>query len=91
MLSLLAGKVYDATKTFAFAYYCSAGLLIAAAVVTFLVKSPQQQRPRPPGDLIAGLHSHRRQRVQARRLVRCLSLGNRWKPIWDSEGEVYKP
>ncbi len=45
MLSLLAGKVYDTTKTFAFAYYCSAGLLIAAAAVTFLVKSPQQQTP----------------------------------------------
>ncbi len=43
MLSLLAGKVYDATKTFTFAYYCSAGLLIAAAMVTFLVKSPQHQ------------------------------------------------
>ncbi|MBP8911131.1 MAG: OFA family MFS transporter [Phycisphaerae bacterium] len=49
MLSLLAGKVYDATKTFAFAYYCSAGLLIAAAVVTFLVKSPQQQAPSAAG------------------------------------------
>ncbi|MBP7051373.1 MAG: OFA family MFS transporter [Phycisphaerae bacterium] len=45
MLSLLAGKVYDATKTFTFAYYCSAGLLIAAAVVTFLVRSPQHQDP----------------------------------------------
>jgi OFA family oxalate/formate antiporter-like MFS transporter len=41
MLSLLAGKVYDATKVFTFAYYCSAGLLVAAAVVTFLVKPPQ--------------------------------------------------
>lgn len=42
-LSLLAGKVYDATKTFAFAYYCSAGLLAAAAVVTFLVTPPKQK------------------------------------------------
>jgi OFA family oxalate/formate antiporter-like MFS transporter len=40
MLSLLAGKVYDATKVFTFAYYCSAGLLVAAAMVTFLVKPP---------------------------------------------------
>jgi len=40
MLSLLAGKVYDATKVFTFAYYCSAGLLVTAAVVTFLVKPP---------------------------------------------------
>ena len=41
MLSMLAGKVYDATKTFTFAYECSAGLLVAAAVVTFLVTPPQ--------------------------------------------------
>jgi len=40
MLSLLAGKVYDATRVFTFAYYCSAGLLVTAAVVTFLVKPP---------------------------------------------------
>jgi nitrate/nitrite transporter NarK len=39
-LSLLAGKVYDVTKTFTFAYYCSAVLLVAAAAVTFLVKPP---------------------------------------------------
>ncbi len=44
MLSLLAGKVYDASKTFAFAYYCSAGLLVTAAVVTFLVKPPHHQQ-----------------------------------------------
>lgn len=43
MLSLLAGKVYDQTKAFTFAYYCSAILLVAAALVTFLVKSPQSQ------------------------------------------------
>ncbi|MCP5526858.1 MAG: OFA family MFS transporter [Verrucomicrobiales bacterium] len=42
MLALLAGKVYDATKAFTFAYYCSAGLLVAAALVTFLVKAPQR-------------------------------------------------
>jgi OFA family oxalate/formate antiporter-like MFS transporter len=40
MLSLLAGKVYDQTRTFNFAYYCSAVLLIAAAVVTFFVRPP---------------------------------------------------
>ncbi|MGA2242084.1 MAG: OFA family MFS transporter [Verrucomicrobiota bacterium] len=40
MLSLLAGKVYDQTQTFTFAYYCSAVLLVAAAAVTFLVKPP---------------------------------------------------
>jgi OFA family oxalate/formate antiporter-like MFS transporter len=48
MLSLLAGKVYDATKSFDFAYYCSCGLLIAAAVMTFLVKPPHHKAPRAP-------------------------------------------
>jgi hypothetical protein len=38
---MLAGKVYDATKTFTFAYECSAGLLVAAAVVAFLVTPPK--------------------------------------------------
>jgi MFS transporter, OFA family, oxalate/formate antiporter len=41
MLSLLAGKVYDQTQAFTFAYYCSAVLLVAAAAVTFAVKPPQ--------------------------------------------------
>ena len=41
MLALLSGKVYDQTHAFTFAYYCSAGLLVAAALVTFLVKPPQ--------------------------------------------------
>ncbi len=40
LLPLLAGKVYDQTHTFTFAYYCSAALLVAAAAVTFLVKPP---------------------------------------------------
>ena len=44
MLSLLAGQVYDQTKTFTFAYYCSACLLVTAALVTFAVKPPS---PRP--------------------------------------------
>jgi OFA family oxalate/formate antiporter-like MFS transporter len=43
MLSYLAGKVYDQTHTFAFAYQCSAGLLVAAAAVTFLVTPPKHQ------------------------------------------------
>lgn len=46
MLSLLAGKVYDQTHTFAFAYYCSAALLVVAALVTFLV-TPPQSKPQP--------------------------------------------
>lgn len=41
MLSLLAGRVYDQTHVFTFAYYCSAGLLVAAALVTFFVHPPQ--------------------------------------------------
>jgi OFA family oxalate/formate antiporter-like MFS transporter len=41
MLALLAGRIYDQTHAFTFAYYCSAGLLVAAALVTFLVRSPQ--------------------------------------------------
>jgi OFA family oxalate/formate antiporter-like MFS transporter len=41
MLALLAGRVYDQTQAFTFAYYCSAGLLVAAALVTFLVRPPQ--------------------------------------------------
>jgi OFA family oxalate/formate antiporter-like MFS transporter len=47
MLSLLAGKVYDATKSFAFAYNCSAALLLAAAAVTFLVNCPRHKAPSP--------------------------------------------
>jgi len=43
MLSLLAGRVYDQTKEFTFAYYCSAGLLVAAAAVTFLVSAPKSK------------------------------------------------
>ncbi|NLY00931.1 MAG: OFA family MFS transporter [Rhodopirellula sp.] len=41
MLALLAGKVYDQTGSFNFAYYCSAALLAVAAAVTFLVKPPR--------------------------------------------------
>ncbi len=45
MLALLAGKVYDATNSFNFAYYCSSGLLLAAALVTFLVRAPHHRAP----------------------------------------------
>ncbi|MBN2506145.1 MAG: OFA family MFS transporter [Verrucomicrobia bacterium] len=47
MLSLLAGKVYDQTHVFTFAYYCSAVLLAAAATVTFLVKPPHFKESQP--------------------------------------------
>jgi OFA family oxalate/formate antiporter-like MFS transporter len=49
MLALLAGKVYDGAilasmkGSFAFAYYCSAALLVAAAVATFLVRTPHHK------------------------------------------------
>jgi OFA family oxalate/formate antiporter-like MFS transporter len=42
-LSLLAGMVYDRTQNFDFAYYCSAGLLVLAAIATFVVKPPHQR------------------------------------------------
>jgi MFS transporter, OFA family, oxalate/formate antiporter len=41
VLSLLAGGVYDRTHSFSFAYYCSAALLVAAALVTFVVRPPR--------------------------------------------------
>ena len=47
MLSLLAGKVYDATESFLFAYYCSAALLAVAAVITFIVKPPHHLEEEP--------------------------------------------
>jgi OFA family oxalate/formate antiporter-like MFS transporter len=47
MLALLAGKVYDATESFNFAYYCSAALLAVAAVVTFMVKPPHHVEEEP--------------------------------------------
>lgn len=43
MLALLAGKVYDSTQSFNFAYYTSAGLLIAAAILTAFIRPPQRQ------------------------------------------------
>jgi OFA family oxalate/formate antiporter-like MFS transporter len=48
-LSLLAGAVYDGSivaswkGSFAFAYYCSAALLVAAAAVTFIIKPPHRK------------------------------------------------
>lgn len=40
MLALLAGKVFDATQSFTFAYNCSVALLVAAAVGTLFVRPP---------------------------------------------------
>lgn len=47
MLALLAGKVYDETGSFNFAYYCSAVLLTLAAAVTSLVKPPCRLEEEP--------------------------------------------
>lgn len=47
MLALLAGKVYDETGSFNFAYYCSAALLAVAAVITFIVKAPHHVEEGP--------------------------------------------
>jgi OFA family oxalate/formate antiporter-like MFS transporter len=42
LLALLAGKVYDETGSFNFAYYCSAALLAVAAIATFVVRPPRR-------------------------------------------------
>jgi OFA family oxalate/formate antiporter-like MFS transporter len=41
-LSLLAGNMYDITKSFNVAYYGASGLLILAAIMTFFLKSPHR-------------------------------------------------
>ena len=43
MLSLLAGQVYDQTQTFTFAYYCSATLLVVAALMTLVIRPLRQK------------------------------------------------
>lgn len=45
-LSLLAGKAYDVTRSFDFAYYCSAGLLVVAAGLMSRMRPPVG-RPEP--------------------------------------------
>jgi OFA family oxalate/formate antiporter-like MFS transporter len=50
MLALLAGKVYDKTHSFKFAFFCSAALLIIAAITSFIVK--------PPHHTIEHAHEH---------------------------------
>ncbi len=47
MLAMLAGKVYDQTKTFTFAYYTSIVLLVLAAAATFLLKAPHHMEAAP--------------------------------------------
>ncbi len=43
LLALMAGKVYDQTQSFNFAYYCSAILLALAALVSLVVKAPHHE------------------------------------------------
>lgn len=45
MLALLAGKVYDQTQSFNFAYYCSAVMLALAALATLVVTPPRHTNP----------------------------------------------
>jgi OFA family oxalate/formate antiporter-like MFS transporter len=47
VFSLLAGRAYDLTKTFGFAYESSISLLLAAATVTFLVPAPSHSQCAP--------------------------------------------
>jgi len=58
MLALLAGKLYDIYQSFSLAYYGATMLLLVAAVMTFLVKTPNRKevaRPVPP---VHSLHHH---------------------------------
>ncbi|MEW6650900.1 MAG: OFA family MFS transporter, partial [Chloroflexota bacterium] len=41
MLSQIAGGINDATNTYTYAYFLSAGLLIVSAVMMYLIKPPQ--------------------------------------------------
>lgn len=43
-LALVAGKVYDAYQTFVYAYYGAVALLVMAALVTLMVRTPSQSR-----------------------------------------------
>ena len=43
MLALLAGRVYDQTKNFRFAFFCSAALLVIAAITSFVVRPPHHE------------------------------------------------
>ncbi len=42
MLSLIAGAINDATQTFTYAYFMAAGLLVIAAVLMAVLKSPEK-------------------------------------------------
>jgi OFA family oxalate/formate antiporter-like MFS transporter len=44
MLALLAGKLYDLYKSFAYAYYGASSLLILAAVLSIAIRPPRQAK-----------------------------------------------
>jgi MFS transporter, OFA family, oxalate/formate antiporter len=44
MLSLIAGAINDATKTFTYAYFMAAGLLVIAAVLMAILKAPAKEK-----------------------------------------------
>jgi len=43
MLALVAGKIYDMTQSFSFAYYGASALLVLAAVLTPLIRPPRHR------------------------------------------------
>ena len=43
VLALLAGKVYDKTQSFTFAFYTSVALLVVAGVMVFLLRPPKSK------------------------------------------------
>ncbi len=45
MLAKLAGVMYDKTQSFNFAYFSSCALLIVAAIMVFMVKTPSHTEP----------------------------------------------
>ncbi|MHC4940274.1 MAG: L-lactate MFS transporter [Planctomycetota bacterium] len=55
MLAILAGEVYDRTNSFNFAYLCSVGLLVIAAVVTLFVQPPKRPAREDPIRSVEGV------------------------------------
>lgn len=56
MLALLAGRVFDQSGSFEFAYNFSAGLLLAAAVTTLILKPPHHTETEVEGEPLVSPH-----------------------------------
>lgn len=56
MLALLAGRVFDQSGSFNFAYYFSAGLLLAAALMTLILKPPHHAETEVEGEPLVSPH-----------------------------------